>query len=235
MIARQSLRAIGPELMMRMLMVGDCFGIRSERQLGEEVHLNLVCRLGLDGRVPDHSTVSRNRHGRFRQGDRWIGTYHPLTFSMKALAEPPSLSSSKMRRRALIRYCFADQGWDLSECSRSRRRPHGPGRQAVFDQALASRGVCWPVQRELWCNERLLLCSDWPQSCSSARAQLLGQRVDPLIPRGRQREPYVRGSTDQAMSMPTSPREMSLDAISLRCSARGTPTRLVITRQALRI
>jgi transposase len=47
--------AIGPELMMRMLIVGYCFGIRSERRLCEEVHLNLVCRLGLDGRGPDHS------------------------------------------------------------------------------------------------------------------------------------------------------------------------------------
>jgi IS5 family transposase len=41
--------------------------------LCEEVHLNLAyrwfCRLGLDGTVPDHSTFSRNRHGRFRQSD----------------------------------------------------------------------------------------------------------------------------------------------------------------------
>jgi transposase len=48
-------------------------GIRSERRLCEEVHLNLAyrwfCRLGLDGRVPDHSTFSKNRHGRFRESD----------------------------------------------------------------------------------------------------------------------------------------------------------------------
>jgi transposase len=59
--------------MMRMLIVGYCFGIRSERQLCKEVHLNLAyrwfCRLGLDGKVPDHSTFSKNRHGRFRQSD----------------------------------------------------------------------------------------------------------------------------------------------------------------------
>ncbi len=65
--------SIDPELMMRMLIVGYCMGIRSERRLCEEVHLNLAyrwfCRLGLDGRVPDHSTFSRNRHGRFRQSD----------------------------------------------------------------------------------------------------------------------------------------------------------------------
>src|ERR1700691_4367923 len=65
--------SIDPELMIRMLIVGYCFGIRSERRLCEEVHLNLAyrwfCRLGLDGCVPDHSTFSKNRHGRFRQSD----------------------------------------------------------------------------------------------------------------------------------------------------------------------
>jgi Transposase domain (DUF772) len=54
--------SIDPELMIRMLIVGYGFGIRSERRLCEEVHLNLAyrwfCRLGLDGDVPDHSTFS---------------------------------------------------------------------------------------------------------------------------------------------------------------------------------
>jgi len=54
--------SIDPELMIRMLIVGYCFGIRSERRLCDEVHLNLAyrwfCRLGLDGDVPDHSTFS---------------------------------------------------------------------------------------------------------------------------------------------------------------------------------
>jgi transposase len=65
--------SIDPELMIRMLLVGYCHGIRSERRLCEEVHLNLAyrwfCRLGLDGDVPDHSTFSKNRHGRFRDSD----------------------------------------------------------------------------------------------------------------------------------------------------------------------
>jgi IS5 family transposase len=56
-----------------MLLVGYCFGIRSERRLCDEVHLNLAyrwfCRLGLEGTVPDHSTFSKNRHGRFRECD----------------------------------------------------------------------------------------------------------------------------------------------------------------------
>ena len=65
--------SVDPELLIRMLLVGYCFGIRSERRLCEEVHLNLAyrwfCRLGLDGAVPDHSTFSKNRHGRFRDSD----------------------------------------------------------------------------------------------------------------------------------------------------------------------
>ncbi len=65
--------SIDPELLIRMLLVGYCFGIRSERRLCEEVHLNLAyrwfCRLGLDSDVPDHSTFSKNRHGRFRESD----------------------------------------------------------------------------------------------------------------------------------------------------------------------
>jgi transposase len=63
--------SIDPELMIRMLIVGYCFGIRSERRLCEDVHFNLAyrwfCRLGLEDQVPDHSTFSVNRHGRFRE------------------------------------------------------------------------------------------------------------------------------------------------------------------------
>jgi transposase len=63
--------SIDPELMIRMLVVGYCFAIRSERRLCEEVHLTYrwFCGLGLDGKVPDHSTFSLNRHGRFRQSN----------------------------------------------------------------------------------------------------------------------------------------------------------------------
>jgi transposase len=65
--------SVDPELMIRMLLVGYCFGIRSERRLCDEVHLNLAyrwfCRLGLEDSVPDHSSFSKNRHGRFRESD----------------------------------------------------------------------------------------------------------------------------------------------------------------------
>jgi transposase len=79
---RQSLRpfysqigrpSVDPELMIRMLLLGYCYSIRSERRLCEEVRYNLAyrwfCGLGLEERVPDHSTFSVNRHGRFRESD----------------------------------------------------------------------------------------------------------------------------------------------------------------------
>ena len=65
--------SIDPELMLRMLIVGYCYGIRFERRLCEEVELHLAyrwfCRLDLDDTIPDHSTFSVNRHGRFRDSD----------------------------------------------------------------------------------------------------------------------------------------------------------------------
>ena len=65
--------SIDPELLFRMMLIGYCYGIRSERHLCEEVELNLAyrwfCRLSIEDKVPDHSTFSTNRHGRFRDSD----------------------------------------------------------------------------------------------------------------------------------------------------------------------
>ncbi len=65
--------SIDPELMIRMLVIGYCYGIRSERRLCEEVQLNLAyrwfCRLSIEDKVPDHSTLSKTRHGRFRDSE----------------------------------------------------------------------------------------------------------------------------------------------------------------------
>jgi len=65
--------SICPELMVRMLIVGYCYSIRSERRLCQEVKMNLAyrwfCGLGLEDTVPHHSTFSVNRLGRFRESD----------------------------------------------------------------------------------------------------------------------------------------------------------------------
>jgi transposase len=58
--------------MIRMLIIGYCFGVRSERRLCEEstsIWPAFVLPVGLDGEVPDHSTFSKNRHGRFLESD----------------------------------------------------------------------------------------------------------------------------------------------------------------------
>lgn len=65
--------SVDPELMIRMLLIGYCYSIRSERRLCQDLRLNLAyrwfCGLGLEDKVPDHSTFSVNRHGRFRDSD----------------------------------------------------------------------------------------------------------------------------------------------------------------------
>ncbi|MDD5262281.1 MAG: transposase, partial [Methylacidiphilales bacterium] len=61
--------SIDPQVLVRMMFIGYLFGIHSERRLCQEVHLNLAyrwfCGLGLEDKVPDHSTFTKNRHGRF--------------------------------------------------------------------------------------------------------------------------------------------------------------------------
>jgi transposase len=65
--------SIDPELMIRMLVVGYVFALRSERLICREVQVNLAyrwfCKLGIEDAIPDHSAFSRARNERFREGD----------------------------------------------------------------------------------------------------------------------------------------------------------------------
>ena len=131
--------SIDPELMIRMLIVGYCMGIRSERRLCEEVHLNLAyrwfCRLGLDGAVPDHSTFSKNRHGRFRDSDL-------LPQAVRVDGRPLHRERARRRRRLRGRR-VDDQGRRQPPELDARRRwepPDDPGHAvreylAVLDEA----------------------------------------------------------------------------------------------------
>lgn len=81
--------SVDPELMIRMLLLGYCYSIRSERKLCEEVRFNLAykwfCHLGLDDAVPDHSTFSKNRYGRFRESQVFRLVFeHVVGICMKA-------------------------------------------------------------------------------------------------------------------------------------------------------
>ena len=121
--------SVDPELTIRRLLIGYCCGIRSERRLCEEVHLNLAyrwfCRLGLDGAVPDHSTFSKKRHGRFRDSDL-----------LRRLFE------------ATVRRCMAEgivsgQGFvvDASMIRADANRQKGVASSAELDPENASRAV----------------------------------------------------------------------------------------------
>jgi len=124
--------SVDPALMIRMLIIGYCFGIRSERRLCEEVHLNLAyrwfCRLGLDDAVPEHSTFSKNRHGRFRASGafRWL--------------------FDEVVRRCMAEGLVKGEGFavDASVVAADASRLRGvPGSQAIdwTDPALSSRAV----------------------------------------------------------------------------------------------
>ena len=114
--------SIDPELMIRMLIVGYCYGIRFERRLCEELELHLAyrwfCRLDLDDKVPDHSTFSVNRHGRFRDSEfcarssrLWFGhAWMPAWLRVRGL---PSMQAFSRPMPAAI-------------TARRRTRSHGP-------------------------------------------------------------------------------------------------------------
>jgi transposase len=65
--------SVDPVLMIRMLIVGYVFAIRSERRICTEVQVNLAyrwfCKLGIEDSIPDHSVFCRARHERFRESD----------------------------------------------------------------------------------------------------------------------------------------------------------------------
>ena len=118
--------SIDPALLIRMLVVGYCFGIRSERQLCGEVHLNLAyrwfCRLGLEDKIPDHSTFSKNRHGRFRDNDT-------LRFVFE-----------KVLARCLEEGLVGGEGFavDASVVRADANRQRGvPGSEAAFDRTVS--------------------------------------------------------------------------------------------------
>jgi transposase len=62
--------AIDPIVLIKMLFIGYLYGIRSERQLEQEIKVNMAYRwfldLGISGKVPHHSTISLNRVKRFQ-------------------------------------------------------------------------------------------------------------------------------------------------------------------------
>ncbi|CAA9479292.1 MAG: Mobile element protein [uncultured Sphingomonadaceae bacterium] len=152
--------SIDPELMIRMLIVGYCMGLRSERRLCDEVHLNLAyrwfCRLGLDGDVPDHSTFSKNRHGRFRDCDLFRRLFERTV--ERCMAEGLVGGDGFAVDASLIR----------AEANRQRFHPGEEG----LPPDLSSRAV----------NEYLAVLDD---AAFGAASQVMPARVSPADPAAR--------------------------------------------------
>lgn len=81
--------SIDPEILLRILLVGYLYGITSERRLVEEVRMHLAyrwfTRLGFEQEIPDHSTFSKNRHGRFRESRIFLEVFEEIVRRCLAL------------------------------------------------------------------------------------------------------------------------------------------------------
>lgn len=74
--------SVDPVCMVKMLLVGYLYGIRSERRLEEEVNLNIAyrwfCGFSLEEKIPDHSVFSQNRRRRFQDNDLFLNIFNSL-------------------------------------------------------------------------------------------------------------------------------------------------------------
>ena len=125
-IARPS---VDPELMIRMLIVGYCYGVRSERRLTQEVELHLAyrwfCRLDLNDKVPHHSTFSENRLHRFRKSDVFRHLFERVVTSCMAAGlvkgEGFAVDASVMEANASRYHGKAPEELDWTEKQRQKR------------------------------------------------------------------------------------------------------------------
>lgn len=80
-------RPAEPVVLVKMWLIGYMYGIPSERRLEQEVNMNLAYRwflgIPLDERVPDHSTLSNNRNGRFKDGTLVLDVFEGIVAQCK--------------------------------------------------------------------------------------------------------------------------------------------------------
>ena len=121
--------SIDPELMIRMLIVGYCYGIRSERRLCEEIELHLAyrwfCKLDLEDEIPHHSTLSANRLGRFRESDLLRHIFERVVRAAMAMGlvkgEGFAVDASVLEANASRYHGKAPEELDWSDKQRQRR------------------------------------------------------------------------------------------------------------------
>ena len=121
--------SVDPELMIRMLIVGYCCGIRSERRLTQEVELHLAyrwfCKLDLEDEIPHHSTFSLNRLGRFRESDVLRHVFERVVWAAMAMGlvkgEGFAVDASVLEANASRYHGKAPEELDWSEKQRQTR------------------------------------------------------------------------------------------------------------------
>src|SRR5436853_1683616 len=121
--------SVDPELMIRMLIVGYCYGLRSERKLTQEGELHLAfrwfCRLDLDDKIPHHSTFSENRLHRFRESDLFRHIFERVVAACMAAGlvkgEAFAVDASVMEANASRYHGKAPDELDWTEKQRQKR------------------------------------------------------------------------------------------------------------------
>src|SRR5215470_7389910 len=142
--------SIDPELMIRMLVVGYVFAIRSERLICREVQVNLAyrwfCKLGIEDAIPDHSAFSRARNERFREGDVFRHVFERVVEACIAAdlvgGEGFAVDASLIAADANRRRSIAGQDW---------RRDRDPARssRAVKEYLATLDDTAWGAATEV--------------------------------------------------------------------------------------
>jgi transposase len=142
--------SIDPELMIRMLVVGYVFAIRSERLICREVQVNLAyrwfCRLGIEDAIPDHSAFSRARNERFREGDVFRRVFERVVEACIAAGlvggEGFAVDASLIQADANKQRSIAGQDW---------RRDRDPARssRAVKEYLATLDDTAWGAASEV--------------------------------------------------------------------------------------
>ena len=121
--------SVDPELMIRMLVIGYCYGIRSERKLCQEVNLHLAyrwfCKLDLDDAIAHHSTFSENRLGRFRESNILRHIFERVVWAAMAMGlvkgEGFAVDASVMEANASRYHGKAPNELNWSDVQRQKR------------------------------------------------------------------------------------------------------------------
>ena len=143
--------SIDPELMIRMLVVGYVFAIRSERLICREVQVNLAyrwfCKLGIEHAIPDHSAFSRARNERFREGDVFRRVFERVVETCIAAGlvggEGFAVDASLIQADANKQRSIAGQDWHRERDPARSSRAVKEYLATLDDKAWGARPATW--------------------------------------------------------------------------------------------